>query len=896
MADFSSFMDWTPSTPPPTYNPYPKDYIPGGWIDTPAPAPVGVFARSAPEGILPKAKRLCFGLAQTTQLLANFAATPLYCIVRRVRKQRLIRFRRSKPRQALSHQSPHDAPQRSPVAQPARSVAYLPSTDTPPRTNFIEAVSQPPPTHYHTLPAVSAKVTRASTRPATPAKKIYYTLPKLEDFLPPVNRPLGGLKRRRDSTTDAGRVSRKSKIANRPHITTLLLQPLSDRQPNHQSQEAQGPTEVSGTMSKDKVSPPRPPLLHKQTTSAVQITESDSILDTIQFTPPPEDPPQQVKTPRAKPQSPPLPVGSLNKSFPVLRPISPPSETDVNDQREEDDSDSDDEYLLHAERLLRIESPPSNTAQSQGTHSAQTAPVVALSPSVQTAKTSTTSSTSPTPPIVVHGVTSPLTLDSDDALEESLLSPLRIKARGGTTPTPPKSISPASQKTPESDISSAWEVSPRDMLPIELILSPCVGRSSLSQDDTPPSQRMEMKEIGTSTFGGGSPTQDSIITTKDANGVVKSNKQILDEDVLSTEIVDTNENASSNGVQTPVKPREAAKSTPVEGATASTEEVLLETSNATKLASSGENTPELSATSDSPAQANGQTGPTTPVRIPLQAFRELDLGKDFDSEMGTPKANIHSAQKSQRVTRAESKRLEALKQAQTYAISPLAEEWDPKIDKALRHGIKGYQATDLIRVVPLTRANNTSSWLNDEVINGYLELVVKHGNQNDRPTQKIPSLVTFNSFFYSNLNSKGYEGVRRWSSRKKIGGKALLETEHVFIPINLGAHWTLCVVSGRNKTITHYNSLGGGGPFVGKVLNWVRQELGSSFKEEEWTLETDGQSPQQTNMNDCGVFTITSARQIMLGMTPMSYDADDIPLQRRRIVAELINEGLIQSL
>ncbi|RVX68095.1 hypothetical protein B0A52_08234 [Exophiala mesophila] len=897
MADFSSFMDWAPATPPPTIDPYPEDYIPGGWVDNLAIPAAGVFARSAPEGFLPKAKRLCFGLAQTTQYLANIAATPLYCIVRRVRKQQLIRFRRSKPRQTLSPKISHHAPQLPSIAQVAKSVAYIPSTDAQTQTTSTDSIHRHTPAQYHTLPTSTVNTTRVGTRSVTQAKKIYYTLPKLEDFLQPVNQPLSGLKRRRDSTTDAAQVSRKSKFAKRPHSTMLHPQPVSGRQPDNQTQEAQGAAEVSEATANDIISSSGPPLLleQQQTTSTVQTTESDGILGTIHFTPPPEDPPQQVKTPQARPRSQPLPVGSLNQSFPVLRPISPPSETDINAQREEnekeDDSDSDDDYLLHAERMLRIGSPPIRTVQTRGTRSAQTAFAVASRPSAQPTITYTTSSTSPTPPIVVHGEASPLTLSSDDALEESLLSPLRIKARRATTPKPTNSISPTSQKTPESDISSAWEVSPRDMLPIELILSPCAGRSSSSQDISPPSH-----EIAMPASGGGSPAQEAIITTKDADCIAKSGQQVPDEAVLTTETREANEDVSINSTETLSKPPETVKSTPLEGVTPATEEDLAETSSIAKLAESGANTPELSATSDSPAQTDGQTAPTTPVRIPIQAFRELDLGKDFDSDLGTPKANIHSAQKSQRVTRAESKRLEALKQAQTYAISPLAEEWNPKIEKALRHGIKGYQATDLTRVVPLTRTDSTSSWLNDEVINGYLELIVKHGNQNDRPTQKIPSLVTFNSFFYSNLNSKGYDGVRRWSSRKKIGGKALLETEYVFIPINLGAHWTLCVVSGKNKTITHYNSLGRGGPYVGKVLSWVQQELGSAFREEEWTLEADGQSPQQTNMNDCGVFTITSARQIMLGMTPMSYDANDIPLQRRRIVAELINEGLIQSL
>jgi len=79
------------------------------------------------------------------------------------------------------------------------------------------------------------------------------------------------------------------------------------------------------------------------------------------------------------------------------------------------------------------------------------------------------------------------------------------------------------------------------------------------------------------------------------------------------------------------------------------------------------------------------------------------------------------------------------------------------------------------------------------------------------------------------------------------------------------------------------------------VKSWVAAELSSSWKEEEWKLDAVGESPRQENMDDCGVFTITSARQIMLGYTPMSYAAAAIPLQRRRIVAELVNGGFLKS-
>ena len=110
-------------------------------------------------------------------------------------------------------------------------------------------------------------------------------------------------------------------------------------------------------------------------------------------------------------------------------------------------------------------------------------------------------------------------------------------------------------------------------------------------------------------------------------------------------------------------------------------------------------------------------------------------------------------------------------------------------------------------------------------------------------------------------------------------------------------HWTLCVVSGENKTIQYYNSMSGGRRseiHMQHVLLWVGSELGSSFHNHEWHCE-ERESPQQTNSDDCGVFTITTARQIMLGQGAMSYDASDIQIQRKRVVAEIVNGGLLKA-
>lgn len=88
------------------------------------------------------------------------------------------------------------------------------------------------------------------------------------------------------------------------------------------------------------------------------------------------------------------------------------------------------------------------------------------------------------------------------------------------------------------------------------------------------------------------------------------------------------------------------------------------------------------------------------------------------------------------------------------------------------------------------------------MINFYLGLIADRADQED---SGLPSVYCFSTFFCSTLREKGYPKVKRWTKRVDIFAKDLL-----FIPINYSYHWTLGVVDMKQKTITVYDSLGGG--------------------------------------------------------------------------------------
>lgn len=244
-------------------------------------------------------------------------------------------------------------------------------------------------------------------------------------------------------------------------------------------------------------------------------------------------------------------------------------------------------------------------------------------------------------------------------------------------------------------------------------------------------------------------------------------------------------------------------------------------------------------------------------------------------------------------------------------IQSLPPGWDEKVRINMAKGMREQLAMtsvgnaltrrDFGMVLPQPgTGDHPSGWLNDEIISGYLQAVVDHGHRRMcHPRGAKPWLHAFNPFFYTTLKERGYDAVKRWSTRAKIGGNDLKTVEYVFIPCNPSkSHWTLVVVSPVRKTIEVFDSMHGDTlDKVNTTKGWLKGELGRSYVDSEWTVVEDpvypgrGKGPTQNNINDCGVFAVTTAKMVVLGVDPMAVSAGDMPLQRRRLVAELLNGG-----
>lgn len=324
-----------------------------------------------------------------------------------------------------------------------------------------------------------------------------------------------------------------------------------------------------------------------------------------------------------------------------------------------------------------------------------------------------------------------------------------------------------------------------------------------------------------------------------------------------------------------------------------------------------------------PVQNAGPVNPATPDRVAKQ-LSTLKLSGRKQSLRSAAKVESDDRLRAQKEARiAAEKALKEKEEAEEKArkaelrkksgarrmpvgsvIEPLTAEWETKVNQALAEHMGKTVASSLVGVNITRRdigkvlpqrgtGDDVSGWLNDEIVTAYLQIVVEHGlKASGHKRGETPTMHAFNTFFYKNLSEKGPQSILRWAKKAKIGDEALLAVERVFIPVHMHSnHWTLLVVSPKYRTIEYFDSLcGASAKQIANAKAWLKQELKGLYREEEW--KTVGRAgPTQDNGADCGVFVSTTAKMIMLGVDPMAYSCGDIPVQRRRIVAELMNCG-----
>ncbi|KAF7042895.1 hypothetical protein CFC21_052376 [Triticum aestivum] len=183
-------------------------------------------------------------------------------------------------------------------------------------------------------------------------------------------------------------------------------------------------------------------------------------------------------------------------------------------------------------------------------------------------------------------------------------------------------------------------------------------------------------------------------------------------------------------------------------------------------------------------------------------------------------------------------------------------------------------------------------WLNDEVINLYLELLKERGM---REPKRFLKCHFFNTFFYKKLacgkTGYDYKSVKRWTTSRKLGYE-LIECDKIFVPVHQNVHWCLAIINMKAKTVQYLDSLGGDDLRVYEMLaRYIVDEVKDKSNKEidisSWTKESIDRIPLQENGWDCGMFMLKYIDFHSRGVG-LSFRQDHMEYFRRRTAKEIL--------
>ncbi|KAH8300868.1 hypothetical protein KR044_000694, partial [Drosophila immigrans] len=180
-------------------------------------------------------------------------------------------------------------------------------------------------------------------------------------------------------------------------------------------------------------------------------------------------------------------------------------------------------------------------------------------------------------------------------------------------------------------------------------------------------------------------------------------------------------------------------------------------------------------------------------------------------------------------------------------------------------------------------------WLNDEVINFYMNLLT---DRSETKKGKLPSVYAMNTFFIPRLLQNGHGAVKRWTRKIDLFSKDIIP-----VPVHVGGvHWCMAIIHMRNKTIRYYDSMGEPNQMVLNALEtYLREESLDKrkvpFDTSDFKIESMKNVPQQTNGSDCGVFSCMFAEYITRDQ-PLSFSQENMEYFRKKMVLEICGGAL----
>ncbi|XP_072953914.1 ubiquitin-like-specific protease ESD4 [Typha angustifolia] len=286
-------------------------------------------------------------------------------------------------------------------------------------------------------------------------------------------------------------------------------------------------------------------------------------------------------------------------------------------------------------------------------------------------------------------------------------------------------------------------------------------------------------------------------------------------------------------------------------------------------------------------------------RVPL--YKELyeDSVRRHDSKLRSLEFEVKLAEKNKSSFHLLRKVLEEFKPKQELRepFIPLTDEEEAVVYHAL-HGkisrdmLVTHDSSNIVITREILQCLRPGSWLNDEVINLYLELLKE---REKREPKKFLKCHFFNTFFYKKLisgnNGYDFKAVKRWTTQRKIG-YSLIECDKVFVPIHKDIHWCLAVINVKEQKFQYLDSLGSVDTVVLRVLaryfmDEVKDKSGKQVDTRLWKQEGVDNLPLQENGYDCGMFMLKYTDFYSRGLS-LSFGQEHMPYFRNRTAKEIL--------
>ena len=233
------------------------------------------------------------------------------------------------------------------------------------------------------------------------------------------------------------------------------------------------------------------------------------------------------------------------------------------------------------------------------------------------------------------------------------------------------------------------------------------------------------------------------------------------------------------------------------------------------------------------------------------------------------------------------------------ALPDLTDEMEGKINQYLS-AAPSQKLVDAHNI-PITRKDLDTlrglNWLNDEIINFYLQMIVERNKNADK--EKYPNIpdnwakvYAMNTFFLPKLRTTGYSAIKSWTQKVDI-----FSFDKILVPVHLDVHWCLAVIDLKKKGVYFYDSMGSDKTdILKKLLEYLKQEhmdkKKSEFDTSGFKLQNVKDIPRQMNGSDCGMFTLKYAEYLSRNAS-ITFTQEDMPYFRRRIVYEIVNNKVI---